>query len=137
MKITIETEVAAPLDRVWRSWTTPENIQQWNAATADWHCPKAAIDLREGGQFCYRMEAKDGSMAFDFGGDFTQVVPRQLIEYVMEDQRSVQVEFIANGETVTVRETFEAESENSGEQQRQGWQAILENFARHTEGLRS
>ena len=106
---------------------------QWNAASAEWHTPSAEIDLRVGGQFSYRMEAKDQSMGFDFSGTFTKVVEQEIIEYSMEDDRGVLVEFLANDDTVTVRETFDAESESSGEQQRQGWQAILNNFKNHVE----
>ena len=106
---------------------------QWNAASEDWHTPSAEVDLRVGGQFSYRMEAKDQSMGFDFSGTFTKVVEQETIEYLMEDDRSVLVEFVSNNDAVTVRETFDAESENSGEQQRQGWQAILNNFTKHVE----
>lgn len=133
MKITVETTVNAPLDAVWNAWTTPADITRWNAASEDWHCPTATIDLRVGGHFSYRMEAKDGSMGFDFEGTFTRVVAHEVIEFSLGDERSVAVEFVAGGQGVSVRETFEAESELSGEQQRQGWQAILTNFARHVE----
>ena len=133
MQITIETTVAAPLADVWRAWTTPADITQWNAATPDWHCPAAELDLRAGGSFSYRMEARDGSMGFNFCGTFTQVVPQELIEFSLGDDRIVTVEFVAGDGAVTVRESFTAESEHAAEQQRQGWQAILDNFARHVE----
>lgn len=136
MKITIETTVAAPIGDVWRAWTTPEDICQWNAASPDWHCPSAEIDLRPGGEFSYRMEARDGSMAFDFTGRFTSVVPNEIIEFTLGDDRIVQVEFIAEDQVVIVRETFEADSTHQAEQQRQGWQAILDNFGRHVEDSR-
>src|SRR5512139_2347425 len=128
MKITIESTVAAPIEDVWRAWTTPDYITQWNAASSDWHCPAAELDLRSGGQFSYRMEAKDGSMGFDFAGTFTRVIPMELIEYSLGDERSVAVEFVASDRAVTIRETFDAESSHAAEQQRQGWQAILDNF---------
>lgn len=131
MKITIEATVAAPIAAVWRAWTTPADIMRWNAASPDWHCPGAELDLRPGGQFSYRMEARDGSMGFDFAGRFTKVVPNERIEFVLADERPVTVEFLAGERAVTVRETFDAESEHAAEQQRQGWQAILDNFARH------
>lgn len=134
MKITIETHVAAPIEDVWQAWTTPDDITRWNAASGDWACPRAELDLRPGGRFSYRMEAKDGSMGFDFAGTFTRVVPSEAIEFSMEDERSVVVQFVANEGVVTVREVFEAESELAAEQQRQGWQAILNNFAQHVEG---
>ena len=133
MQITIESAVAAPIEDVWQAWTSPEDIKQWNSASEDWHCPSAALDLRVGGQFSYRMEAKDGSMGFDFVGTFTKVVPPEVIEFSLDDERPVAVQFIAGDDAVTVRETFGAESTSAAEQQRQGWQAILDNFARHVE----
>ena len=132
MKITVETTVAAPVAAVWRAWTTPEDITQWNAASDDWHTTKASVDLRVGGGFTSRMEAKDGSMGFDFAGTYTAVVENQLIECSFGD-RTLRVEFIAGNGSVTVRETFDAESTHSVEQQRVGWQAILDRFARHVE----
>lgn len=133
MRISVETAVKAPPSDVWSAWTSPEDIVQWNAASEDWHTPSAEIDLREGGQFTYRMEAKDGSMGFDFFGTFTRIVENTMLEYSLEDDRRVLVEFIESPDSVTVRETFDADSEHEGEQQRQGWQAILDNFARHVE----
>ena len=136
MKITVEAAVQAPLARVWEAWSNPEDIRQWNAASEDWHTPSSSVDLREGGKFSARMEAKDGSMGFDFEGTYTRVVPRQLIEYRLADDRQVRVEFREEPGRVVVRETFDAETENSPEMQREGWQAILDNFARHVEGGR-
>jgi uncharacterized protein YndB with AHSA1/START domain len=133
MKITIETLVGSDLDRVWKSWNTPEEIKVWNTASDDWHTTESAVDLREGGTFRSRMEAKDGSMGFDFEGIYTKVEPQRAIEYRMGDGREVQVEFVESGSGVLVRETFDAETENSAEMQRQGWQAILDNFGRHVE----
>ena len=133
MKITIETNVKAPIQQVWQAWTTPEHIVQWNAANDDWHCPNAQIDLKPGGSFNYRMEAKDGSMGFDFIGTFKNVVEHQTIDFVMADDREVNVEFIDIDNCVVIQETFIAESENDAEMQRQGWQAILNNFATHVE----
>jgi uncharacterized protein YndB with AHSA1/START domain len=132
MKITIETTVDAPVEEVWRAWTTPEDIEQWNAASDDWHTIKASVDLRVGGAFSSRMEAKDGSMGFDFSGTYTKVVKNQLIECSFGD-RVLRVEFTVGSSVVTVRETFDAESTHSVEQQREGWQAILNKFARHVE----
>ena len=133
MKITVETLVKADLNTAWTAWNNPEDIKQWNAASEDWHTTDSAVDLREGGQFSSRMAAKDGSFGFDFAGTYTRIVPQQLIEYSMADGRTVQVEFTAAAGGVRVRETFDAESQNSPELQRQGWQAILDNFARHVE----
>lgn len=133
-KITVETRIHAPADRVWQAWNTPAEVMQWNAASDDWHTTHAEVDLREGGRFTSRMEAKDGSMGFDFTGVYGAVIPEQRIEYAMEDGRTVQVTFINNGDGSTmVRETFDAESVHSEAQQRQGWQAILDNFKRHVE----
>lgn len=131
MKITIETVVPAKLGQVWDAWNTPAEIMQWNAASEDWHTTRSTVDLREGGSFESRMEAKDGSMGFDFGGTYTRVVPHKLIEYRMSDAREVTVEFVEAAGGVVVRETFDAESEHPPELQRQGWQAILDNFRRH------
>lgn len=132
-KITVESTIAAPVENVWRAWTTPDDIKQWNAASDDWHTTNATVDLRVGGAFSSRMEAKDGSMGFDFAGTYTKIVKHELIEYSLEDSRLVQIEFAAGHNGVTVRETFEAESTHSVEQQRQGWQTILNNFARYVE----
>ncbi|MDB5855934.1 MAG: ATPase [Herminiimonas sp.] len=133
MQITVETNVKAPVAEVWRAWTTPDDIKQWNAASKDWHTTMASVDLRVGGAFSSRMEARDGSMGFDFAGTYTNVVPNELIECTLGDRR-LRVEFISGSDGVIVRETFDAESTHSVEQQRQGWQAILDNFARHVEG---
>lgn len=137
MKVTIEVQVSASIQDVWQAWTTPEDIMQWNAASAEWTCPHAELDLRPGGGFLYRMEAKDGSMGFDFVGTFASVSPGEAIELVLEDERSVLVEFLAAGDIVIVRESFDAEPGQAAEQQRHGWQAILDNFARHVEGKAS
>jgi uncharacterized protein YndB with AHSA1/START domain len=134
LKITVETVVRSDLQKVWAAWNSPEDIMKWNAASDDWHTPASTVDLREGGSFSSRMEAKDGSVGFDFEGEYTRVVPMERIEYRMSDGREVQVEFADADDGVLVRETFDAESENSPEMQREGWQAILENFRRHVEG---
>ena len=130
MKITVETTVAAPIEKVWRAYTTPEDIKQWNAASDDWHTTAASVDLRPGGAFSSRMEAKDGSVGFDFAGTYTTIVPHRLIEYAFGD-RSARVEFEPGGKGVVVRVTFDSEPTHSVDQQRDGWQAILDNFARH------
>ena len=135
MKITVEALVKAPVGKVWSAYTTPEDIKQWNTASPDWHTTSAAVDLRVGGAFTSRMEAKDGSFGFDFAGTYTKVVPNELIEYAFGDRIGV-VEFKSSAQGVTVRVTFDAEDQHSTEQQRQGWQAILDNFARHVEALK-
>jgi uncharacterized protein YndB with AHSA1/START domain len=128
--ITVETTAAAPIEKVWRAYTTPEAIKKWNAASDDWHTTAASVDLREGGAFSSRMEAKDGSMGFDFAGTYTKIVEHRLIEYAFGD-RTARVEFIPAGNGVQVRVSFQAEGEHPIEQQRMGWQAILDNFSRH------
>lgn len=133
MKIAIETTVRAPLEAVWKAWTTPDDIVQWNAASDDWHTPSATVDLRVGGTFTSRMEAKDGSMGFDFEGTYTDVVAHERLAYAMDDGREVVVEFLPRGDEVVVRETFDAEASNPVEMQRDGWQAILDRFARYVE----
>jgi uncharacterized protein YndB with AHSA1/START domain len=132
MKITVETEVAAPICEVWRAYTTPADIEQWNAASPDWHTTRASVDLREGGQFSSRMEAKDGSMGFDFAGTYTKIEKPRLIEYAFGD-RAARVEFSEKSGGVGVRVTFDAENVYPEEQQRGGWQAILDSFRRHVE----
>lgn len=135
-RITVQTTLKATRNQVWSAWTTPADINQWNAASADWHNPRSQNDLRVGGRFSYRMEARDGSMGFDFEGTYTRIVPGELIEYVMDDGRSVCVQFSTSTAGITVSESFDAETENSAELQRQGWQAILDRFRAHVEGGR-
>jgi uncharacterized protein YndB with AHSA1/START domain len=136
MKITVETTISAPIEQVWQAWNTPDDIKQWNAASDDWHTTKSAVDLRAGGAFSSRMEAKDGSMGFDFAGTYTKVVEPKLVESTFGD-RTLLVEFIPGHQGVTVRETFDAETTHSTEQQRGGWQAILNNFKKHVEMKRA
>lgn len=132
MKITIETTVKAPIAKVWSAWTTPSDIKQWNTSSDDWHTTKAAVDLRVGGEFSSRMEAKDDIFGFDFAGTYTKIVPNELLEFSFGD-RSATVEFNTTANGVDIRETFDAETENSIEQQRSGWQSILNNFAKYVE----
>ena len=136
MKITVETVVNADLNQVWDAWNNPTDIKQWNSAQDDWHTTRSSVDLREGGKFQSRMEAKDSSEGFDFEGTYTRIVPRSAIEYRMSDGREVKVEFVERPEGVLVKETFDAETENPPELQRTGWQAILDNFRRHVEAKR-
>jgi uncharacterized protein YndB with AHSA1/START domain len=130
MTITVETLISAPIAKVWLAYTSPEDIQQWNAASDDWHTTAASVDLREGGRFSSRMEAKDGSFGFDFAGTYTKIIPHQRIEYAFGERNAV-IEFIAGEQGITVRVSFEAETTHSTEQQREGWQGILNNFAKH------
>ena len=132
MKISVETTVNAPITAVWHAYTNPEDIKQWNAASDDWHTTQASVDLRVGGQFSSRMEAKDGSVGFDFAGTYTKVVPLQLLEYAFGDRTAV-VEFSSGAQGVLVKVTFDAETEHSVEQQQEGWQSILNHFAKHVE----
>ncbi len=131
--ITVETTVQAPVEKTWQVWTLPEHIMQWNQASDDWHTPRAENDLRAGGRFLSRMEARDGSMGFDFTGSYNEVRPHEYIEYTMDDGRKVKVHFMAEGNSTRVVETFEAEQEHSEDMQRSGWQAILNNFKQHAE----
>ena len=133
MKIVVSTVVTAPMHVVWQSYTTPEDIKAWNAASPDWHTTAANVDLRPGGEFSSRMEAKDGSFGFDFAGVYTQVVPHQLIEYEFGGRIGL-VEFAQREDSVLVTVTFDGEVTHSEEQQRTGWQAILDNFAKHVKG---
>jgi len=132
--ITVKATVNAPIEKVWTSWSLPEHITKWNAASDDWHTPKAENDLRTGGKFSSRMEAKDGSWGFDFAGVYDEVKEHKLIAYTIGD-RKVKVDFRDLGNATEIIEEFEAESENSIEMQQAGWQAILDNFKRYTESL--
>jgi len=132
MDITVEKLVKAPIAKVWSAYTTPADIKQWNAASDDWHTTQSVVDLRVGGQFSSRMEAKDGSFGFDFAGTYTRIEPQTLIAYTFGD-RAAAVEFLPVAEGVNVRVTFGAEAQNPVEMQRSGWQAILDNFAKHVE----
>ncbi len=132
MKINVQTTVKAPIAEVWRAYNTPDDIKQWNTASPDWHTTKSSVDLRVGGVFSSRMEAKDGSFGFDFEGTYTKLVPNELIEYAFGDRVGV-VEFQQGEGSVTVRVTFDAETTHPEEQQRGGWQAILDNFAKHVQ----
>lgn len=131
--ITVKTTVNAPVEKVWKLWSEPEHITKWNAASDDWHTPRAENDLRPGGTFSARMEAKDGSFGFDFGGVYDEVETHKLISYTLGDGRKVEVIFESKGNTTDVTETFEAESQNSIAMQRGGWQAILDNFKKYAE----
>lgn len=130
MKITVETFAAAPIEAVWQAWTSREDIKQWNAASDDWHPTAARVDLRVGGEFSLRMEAKDGSMGFDFAGTYTQVLPPHRIVTSFGPRTAV-VEFESKEGGTAIRETFDAETTHTLGQQRAGWQAILDRFARH------
>lgn len=134
MNITIEAIIAAPISKVWTLYNAPEHIKQWNAASEDWHTTASTVDLREGGQFSSRMEAKDGSMGFDFAGTFTKIVEHELIEYTFGDRKAT-IQFADSEDGVKLGITFEAETIYPIEQQQQGWQAILSNFKRYVESL--
>lgn len=131
--IAVQTTVRAPLEMVWSYWTEPQHIQAWNAASDDWHTPHATNDVRVGGQFTARMEAKDKSVGFDFAGTYTDVVPRARLAYTMGDGRKVEITFDETADGVNVVESFDAEEMNPVEMQRAGWQAILDRFKTYTE----
>jgi len=133
VKITVEAVVKAPLQKVWDTFIDPEDVKQWNTASDDWHTTHSTVDFREGGKFLSRMEAKDGSEGFDFEGTYTRIVPGKLMEYRLSDGREVVAEFIESDDGVLVRNTFDAEDVYPAEVQREGWQAILDNFRRYVE----
>ena len=134
-KITVETNIKAPIDIVWEVWTKPQYIMKWNYASPDWHTPQAENDLKVGGKFSSRMEAKDGSFGFEFWGIYDNVKDKQYIEYTMGDGRKAWITFTSFGHETKITETFEAETENTLELQQLGWQAILDNFKNYTESL--
>lgn len=135
IKIKVEVLIDSPLKKVWECWTLPNHITGWNFASDEWHCPRAENNLVPGGKFSWRMEAKDRRMGFDFSGKYIRIVQLEMIENILDDKRSVTIQFRKEGEAVKVTETFEAEQMNSEELQRQGWQAILNNFKKYVEGL--
>jgi len=135
VSITVETTIHAPVEKVWELWTDPKHIIHWNQASHDWHTPKAENDLRVGGKFLLRMEAKDGTSGFDFSGVYDQIKTHKLISYTMDDGRKVKISFNGNKYETKVVETFEAEKANSLEMQREGWQAILDSFKHYVETL--
>lgn len=132
-KITIETTINAPIDIVWKLWTSPEHIVNWNFATTEWCCPRATNNLKKEGGFNWRMETKNGSVGFDFTGTYKQIKVNELINYQISDGRAVWIKFLIEGKSVKIVESFEAEGTNSDEQQKAGWQAILNNFKRYVE----
>jgi uncharacterized protein YndB with AHSA1/START domain len=131
--ITVAASIQAPVQKVWALWTDPQHIVNWNHASDDWHSPQAESDLREGGRFRYRMESRDGSMGFDFTGTYTKVDENRELSFTIDDGRTVQVVFIPYGNETTIKETFEAEGTHPVEMQRQGWQAIMNNFKQYAE----
>lgn len=131
--IEIQTTINAPVEKVWKHWTSPESIMKWNNASDDWHTTRAENDLRKGGKFSSRMEAKDGSFGFDFGGEYDEVKTNELLEYTIGDGRKVKVNFSGKGNETKVVESFEAENTNPVEMQRSGWQSILDNFKKYVE----
>lgn len=132
-KITVESIIKAPVEKVWNYWSSPGHITKWNSASEDWHTPRAENDLRVGGKFLSRMEARDGSFGFDFGGEYDEVKQHQRIAYTMADGRKVVVDFTPIGNDTKVVETFDAETTNSLELQKSGWQSILDNFKKYVE----
>lgn len=134
-KITIQVTVDASMEKAWEAWVEPKHIVNWGFASPDWHCPKAENDLQPGGNFVTRMEAKDGSFGFDFGGVYQNVEKHKLISYILDDTRKVEIVFKEQDGKVLIVQTFEAESENPIELQRNGWQAIMDNYKNYTESL--
>ncbi len=132
--ITVQNTIEAPIENVWALWTDPAHVKNWNFASNDWHCPKANSDFVVGGEFHYIMAAKDGSVEFDFCGTFTKIIDQSAIQIFLEDGREMNLQFITEGQATKVIETFEPEEVNSLELQKQGWQAILDNFKAYVEG---
>ena len=133
--ITVETIINSDTEQVWECWTHPDHITKWNFASEDWWCPRAQNDLRVGGKLTSRMEARDGSMGFDFTGTYTRIEPNKLLEYEIEDGRIVSVQFENRDNKTVLTETFEAENTHPIEMQKAGWQSILDNFKKHVESL--
>jgi uncharacterized protein YndB with AHSA1/START domain len=131
--ITVEILVKASIEKVWQFWTKPEHITKWNHASEDWHTTRAENDLKIGGKFLSRMEAKDGSFGFDFEGIYDSIITNEKISYTLLDDRKVTITFLQIENGVQITETFEAENENSLELQKFGWQAILNNFKNYIE----
>ncbi len=132
-KITIKATINVPVEKVWKAWNTPEDIMQWNAADPSWHSPSSENDLRVGGKFKHRMEAKDGSFGFDFEGTYNRVELHKEITYTMGDGRQATTLFTGQNGKTTIQTTFDAESENDPDFQKQGWQVILDNFVKYVE----
>lgn len=135
--ITVETVVHSPVEKVWEYWTDPEHIKQWNNASDDWHTPYAENDLRVGGKFVSRMEAKDGSFGFDFGGVYDKVSTNESIAYTLGDGRKVKIAFLRQENDTRIIESFDAEETHTVEMQQAGWQAILDNFKKYAESLKN
>lgn len=131
--ITVSADIAASPATVWEAYNNPEDIKQWNQASPDWHCPSSENDLREGGRFRNTMAAKDGSFSFDFSGVYTRIVPYKLVEYTLDDNRRVSVNFVETEKGATITTSFEAEDQHPVDLQREGWQLILNSFKNHTE----
>jgi uncharacterized protein YndB with AHSA1/START domain len=131
--ITVEVSIKDDIEKIWELWNLPEHIIKWYFGSEDWHTPRAENDLRQGGRFLFRMEAKDGSFGFDFSGIYDKVKKNELIEYTIPDGRKVVITFNKNGSNVIITEKFETENTNSPEKQRSGWQAILNNFKKYAE----
>ena len=132
-QVTVQVSVRATPTKAWEYFTNPEHVTNWYHASDDWHAPRAANDMRPGGKFSIRLEAKDGSGGFDFEGEYILIKPNELIEYALADGRKVLINFAEDGENVLVRENFDVENVNSAEFQRDGWQAILDNYKKYTE----
>lgn len=133
--ITINASINAPIDKVWKYYTEANHLTKWSFASNDWHSPYAEVDLRAGGRFLNRMEAKDGSMGFDFSGTYDEIIKDELISYTLDDGRKVRVSFMSRGNTTDLEIVFEAEDTHPVLFQKSGWQAILDNFKNYTESL--
>ena len=133
--IITQTTVNKPIDICWKTWSEPAHIMNWAFASPDWHAPAATNDLRTGGTFSTTMAAKDGSFSFEFGGTYTEVMEYKVIKYTMGDGRKAEISFEADGNATNIIQKFDPETENPEDMQRAGWQAILDNYTKYTEGL--
>jgi uncharacterized protein YndB with AHSA1/START domain len=132
-KLTIEAIVKAETQKVWESWTQPQHITKWNFASDDWCCPRASNDLKVGGKYSARMEAKDGSFGFDFEVIYDEVQALKKITYTIPDGRQATTTFENLGGATKVITVFDAENTHPPEMQQQGWQSILNNFKKYVE----
>jgi uncharacterized protein YndB with AHSA1/START domain len=133
--ITVKTTIHTPINKVWKCWTEPVHVMNWNHASDDWHTPHAENDLSVGGNFSYTMAAKDGSFSFDFWGNYTDIQVHESITIKLGDDRNLHISFVSDGDITHVTETFDAEDQNPAELQQIGWQAILDNFKKYTESI--
>lgn len=133
MKIVVSNTIEKPISKVWEYYNSPEHIVNWNFATEDWQCPWAENDMKVGGVYKAKMEAKDGSFGFELKAVYSEIIPEKSFVYILEDKREVSVKFLEKGQATFVEISFDAEQQNPAEMQKAGWQAILDNFKKYAE----